>query len=101
SLDGYSAAEKNRDRYKSLLLTLKKEKLLGRVLLSHDHFWSVEGEGGRGSLKIHAGDAANAYEAIFTHLLPDLRQAGFDESEIRQLTVRNPAEAFAIRVKRV
>jgi phosphotriesterase-related protein len=101
SLDGYSAAEKSRDRYKSLLLTLKKEKLLGRVLLSHDHFWSVEGEGGPGSLKIHAGGGPNAYEAIFTHLLPDLRQAGFDENEIRQLSVSNPAEAFALRVRKV
>ncbi len=48
SLDGYSASEKNRERYKNFLLALKKENLLGRVLLSHDHFWSVEGEGGRG-----------------------------------------------------
>jgi phosphotriesterase-related protein len=80
---------------------LKKEKVLGRVLLSHDHFWSVEGEGGLGSLKLHAGGAVNAYEAIFTHLLPDLLRAGFDESEIQQLTVRNPAEAFAIRVRKL
>ena len=101
SLDGYSASEKSRARYKKLLIELKKEKLLGRVLLSHDHFWSVEGEGGRGSLKIHSGGATDAYESIFTHLLPDLRAAGFDENDIRQLTVKNPAEAFTIRVRRV
>lgn len=100
SLDGYSASERNRARYKKFLIELKKEKLLGRVLLSHDHFWSVEGEGGRGSLKIHSGGAVNAYEAIFTHLLPDLRQSGFDENDIRQLTIRNPAEAFTIRVRK-
>jgi phosphotriesterase-related protein len=101
SLDGYSAAEKTHERYKKLLLDLKKEKLLGRVLLSHDHFWSVEGEGGRGSLKLHAGGAPNAYEAIFTHLLPDLRDAGFNEGEIQQLTVKNPADAFSIRVRKL
>jgi phosphotriesterase-related protein len=100
SLDGYSASERNRERYKKFVLELKKEKLLGRVLLSHDHFWSVEDEGGRGSLKIYSGGSANAYESIFTHLLPDLRQSGFDENDIRQLTVRNPAEAFTIRVRR-
>jgi phosphotriesterase-related protein len=100
SLDGYSASEKNRERYQRFLVDLRKEKLLGRVLLSHDHFWSVEGEGGRGSLKIHSGGAANAYESIFTHLLPDLRQSGFAENDIQQLTVRNPAEAFTIRVRR-
>jgi phosphotriesterase-related protein len=81
-------------------MDLKKERLLGRVLLSHDHFWSVEGEGGRGSLKIHSGGATNAYESIFTDLLPDLRAASFDENEIRQLTIRNPAEAFTIRVRK-
>jgi predicted metal-dependent phosphotriesterase family hydrolase len=80
---------------------LKKEKLLGRVLLSHDHFWSVEGEGGRGSLKIHSGGAANAYESVFTHLLPDLRESGFGEGDIRQLTISNPAEAFTIGVRKV
>jgi phosphotriesterase-related protein len=100
SLDGYSASEKSSERYKSFLLALKKEKLLGRVLLSHDHFWSVEGEGGRGSLKIHSGGAANAFEAIFNQLLPDLRQAGFDENDIRKLTVKNPAEAFTIGVRK-
>lgn len=98
SLDGYS--EKNRERYKTFLLTLKQAGLLGRVLLSHDHYWSVEGEGGRGSLKIHSGGAANAFEAIFTQLLPDLRAAGFSEEEVRQLTVKNPAEAFTIRVRK-
>jgi predicted metal-dependent phosphotriesterase family hydrolase len=99
SLDGYSASEKNRERYKKFLTDLKKEKLLGRVLLSHDHFWSVEGEGERGSLKLHAGGATNAYESIFTQLLPDLRESGFDEDDIKQLTIGNPAEAFMIRVR--
>jgi len=100
SLDGYSASESNRQRYTGLLLTLRKEGLLGRVLVSHDHFWSVEGEGGRGSLKLHAGGAAEAYESLFTLLLPDLREAGFNETEIHQLTARNPSEAFTIRVRK-
>jgi phosphotriesterase-related protein len=100
SLDGYSASEKSRERYKQFLIALKQERLLGRVLLSHDHFWSVEGEGGRGSLKLHSGGAANADASIFTDLLPDLRAASFDENEIRQLTIGNPAEAFTIRVRR-
>jgi len=100
SLDGYSASEKNRERYKKFLMALRDEKLLGQALLSHDHFWSVEGEGGRGSLKLHSGGAANAYESIFTHLLPDLRDAGFSESNIQQLMVKNPAEAFTIRVRK-
>lgn len=98
SLDGCSA--QNRDRYTKFLAELKREQLLGRVLLSHDHFWSVEGEGGRGSLKLHSGGAMTAYESIFTDLLPHLRANGFSEEDIRQLTVRNPAEAFTIRVRK-
>jgi predicted metal-dependent phosphotriesterase family hydrolase len=31
--------------------------------------------------------------------LPLLRENGFSEAEIDQVTVRNPAEAFAIRVR--
>ncbi|HTD66453.1 MAG TPA: phosphotriesterase [Candidatus Limnocylindria bacterium] len=99
SLDGCNA--KNRDRYTKFLTDLKREKLLGRVLLSHDHYWSVEGEGGRGSLKLHSGGAATAYESIFTDLLPHLRAHGFSDDEIQQLTVRNPAEALAIRVRKL
>jgi predicted metal-dependent phosphotriesterase family hydrolase len=96
---GYSTSEKNRERYKKFPTDLNKEKLLGRVLLSHDHFWSVEAEGERGSLKLHAGGATNAYESIFTQLLPDLRKSGFNEDDVKQLTVGNPAEAFTIRVR--
>lgn len=101
SLDGYSSSAKNRERYAQFLAALRRERLLGRVLVSHDHFWSVEGKGGRGSLKLHSGGAADAFGSIFTHLLPDLRAMGFDESDLRQLTVGNPAEAFAIRVRKV
>jgi len=98
SLDGYS--EKNRDRYKASLRDLRAKGLLRRVLLSHDHFWSVEGDGARGTLKLHASDAETAFESIFAHLLPDLREAGFSEGEINQLMVKNPAEAFTIRTRK-
>jgi phosphotriesterase-related protein len=97
SLDGFSA--QNRDRYTKFLTELKREQLLTRALLSHDHFWSVEGVGGKGSLKLHSGGAATAFESIFVDLLPHLRASGFSDDEIRQLTIRNPAEAFVIRVR--
>jgi len=101
SLDGYSASEKNRERYKNFLIALRTEKLLGQVLLSHDHFWSVEGDGERGALKLHAGGADNAYESIFTRLWPDLREAGFNETDFQQIMIKNPAAAFTIRVRRI
>lgn len=97
SLDGVN--DKNWERYKEFLTTLKAQNLLGRVLLSHDHFWSVEGEG-TVSLKLRAGGSTNAFQTVFTRLLPGLRDAGFAESEINQLLVKNPAEAFALRLRR-
>jgi predicted metal-dependent phosphotriesterase family hydrolase len=98
SLDGFN--EGRRERYQKFLAALRDEKLLHRVLLSHDHFWSVEGTADRGTLKLHSAGAAEAFGAIFTHLLPDLRKAGFGASDVDQLMVKNPAEAFAIRVRK-
>jgi phosphotriesterase-related protein len=98
SLDGFS--EKNRERYKNWLVAFREKKLLHRVLLSHDHFRSVEGTGERCTLKLHSGGASTAFETIFTHLLPDLRDAGFRQDEVDQLMIKNPAEAFTIRVRK-
>jgi predicted metal-dependent phosphotriesterase family hydrolase len=96
SLDGYSASEKNRERYKLFLLTLRKDNLLDRALVSHDHFWSVEGTGERGSLKL-ANGAPNPFAPVFTHLVPDLQKSGFTDAEIHLLLVTNPAKAFTIQ----
>jgi predicted metal-dependent phosphotriesterase family hydrolase len=97
SLDGYGT--KNHARYKDWLLALKKENLLNRVLLSHDHFWRVEGEGATGAIKLSSGGESEPFQAIFTKLLPDLRMSDFSETDIEQLMVINPREAFAIRVR--
>jgi hypothetical protein len=39
--------------------------------------------------------------SLFTSLLPDLGAAGFVEAELEQGMVKNPAEAFTIRVRRI
>ena len=96
SLDGYSASAKNRERYKQFLIALKKEKLLDRILLSHDHFWSVEGTGERGSIKL-ANGSPTPFAPVFTHLVPDLRAAGFTAAEIDMLLITNPANAFTLQ----
>lgn len=90
SLDGVSAA--NLEEYLQLLLHLKKEKLLHRVLVSQDAGWYRPGEPGGGDYR--------GYTDLPTLLLPRLREAGFSDAEIRQLLVVNPAEAFTIRVHR-
>ncbi len=40
-----------------------------------------------------------AYTALFTDFLPRLKSAGFDQREIRALTVDNPARAYATGVR--
>jgi phosphotriesterase-related protein len=75
-----------------LVKTMKARGYLGRVLLSHDAGWYNVGEPGGGKFR--------TYETLFTEFLPALRTAGFTEPEIRRLTVDNPREAFAVRVRK-
>lgn len=98
SFDGCNG--KNYSRYVEMLSRFRKESLLDRVLVSHDHFWSVEGEGERGKLKLSAGGDAVPFQSIFTKLLPELRRNGFDDVEIDRLVVKNPAAAFTARVRK-
>lgn len=98
SLDGYSVAHRNPERYVNLLGSLKREGLLGRVLVSHDDGWAVEGEAAQGSgLKLFGNGNPEPYRSLFERLEPDLRGAGFTEADWRTLTVTNPAAAFGIR----
>ena len=83
----------NIDKYVSMLLNLKQNNLLKKVLISHDAGWydviSPESVNYRG------------YTVLFTHLKPALLHAGFTEAEWQMLTVRNPQEAYTIRVRKI
>jgi phosphotriesterase-related protein len=87
SFDGIS--EDNANEYLRLLKFMKSNKMLNKVLLSHDAGWfRPEVEGG--------GDF-RGFTALFDKLLPLLRKEGFTEKEINQLLVLNPSKAFAVR----
>ena len=81
------------EQHVDFVLDMKRRKLLGRVMASHDAGWYRVGEPG--------GGAFRAYDTLFTDFLPALKKAGLADAEIRQLTVTNPAAAFAIGVKAV
>lgn len=63
------------------------------MLVSQDAGWYSVGKPN--------GGEPRGYDTVFTGLLPALRQSGFSPAEIDTLFVRNPAEAYAIRVPAV
>jgi predicted metal-dependent phosphotriesterase family hydrolase len=81
------------DQYVGFLQFMKEQKLLHRTLLSHDSGWYHVGEVG--------GGYYGGYITLFAELIPRLRKVGFSESEIDQMTRKNPAEAFSVRVRKL
>ncbi len=89
SLDGIGWGDF--DSYADSLARLRAEGLLHRVLISHDAGWYKPGEPEGGSF--------TGFTAIFKELMPRLKAKGFGEEDFRQLLVKNPAEAFIVRVR--
>jgi len=90
SLDGLNEADVG--VYAEMLSFMKKARLLHRTLVSHDAGWYDPGK--------PDGGAIRGYVALFNHLIPKLRLAGFSQKEIQQVIRVNPREAFTIRVRR-
>jgi phosphotriesterase-related protein len=78
-------------QYVQMLDFMKKEKLLHRLLVSHDAGWYDP--------ETPDGGEFRGFTTLFKRLLPALEKKGFSEKEISQLIIRNPAEAFAVRVR--
>jgi phosphotriesterase-related protein len=78
------------DEYANLLSFMKTNNVLHRVLISHDAGWYKPDEP-EGSFQ--------GYLNIFTELIPRLKVKGFTSDDMDQLLARNPAEAFALRVR--
>ena len=73
------------------LTQLKTNGYLNHVLISHDAGWYQVGEKGGGSFR--------GFKDIFTHLIPELKKQGFSRDEIDQLLIKNPLQAFKIKVR--
>lgn len=76
--------------YLELLEGMKRRGLLGRVLLSHDAGWFEP---------LNPGRTFRGYGDLFERLVPALRGRSFSEDELDTLLVKNPAAAFAVRVR--
>jgi phosphotriesterase-related protein len=75
------------------IVELKKQGLLNRVLLSHDSGWYEPGKSGGGSF--------SGYTDIFNYLIPELEKHGITKEEIDQILIKNPQEAFKIKIRRL
>ena len=91
SLDGLR--EDNVDEYATRLAQLKKDGCLHRVLVSHDAGWYDPGKPDGGDFR--------QLTTLFRRLIPALEQEGLVESDIMQLIQHNPANAFAIGIKKL
>jgi phosphotriesterase-related protein len=75
-----------------MVTRMRDEGLLHRVLVSHDAGWYHVGEPRGGSFR--------PFDTVFTAFIPAVRDAGFTDSDIDMLFVKNPANAFSIAVRR-
>ncbi len=79
------------EQHVELVQNMKRAGLLHRVLVSQDAGWY--------SVSEPRGGTVRGFDTLFTQFLPALKQAGFNDEEIHQLTVTNPARAFSITVR--
>jgi phosphotriesterase-related protein len=90
SLD--NVMDDNIDQYVLLLKDLKQHGLLNRVLISQDAGWY--------DVINPSAVVFRGYTSLFTHLKPALVRAGFTEAAWSLLTVKNPREAYTIRIRK-
>ncbi len=77
--------------YAGRIAEMKKQDLLNKVLLSHDSGWYDPGKPGGGNI--------SGFTDIFDFLIPELLSKGFTQSDIDQIIIKNPAEAFTIKIR--
>jgi phosphotriesterase-related protein len=82
-------ADASTARHVELVVQMKAQGLLGRVLVSHDAGWYRVGEPGGGQFR--------PFDTLFTKFVPALNAAGLTSSEVNQLLVENPRQALTPR----
>ena len=91
SLDGLN--DNNTEDYLKMLNNMRSNGLLDRALVSHDAGWYSPGEENGGKFR--------GYSALFSALIPLLKEAGFSDSQVDQLLVTNPQRAFAVNIRKI
>ncbi|MBN2328197.1 MAG: phosphotriesterase [Candidatus Omnitrophica bacterium] len=81
----------NSDAIIKKIMDMKAAGCLNKILLSHDAGWYSPGEPNGGDFR--------AFDALFTNLIPSMKETGFTQQEIDQLLIHNPQHAFTIDAK--
>jgi len=81
------------EKYIDFAQLMKKEGLLGKVLISHDAGWYKPGEPNGGEFR--------GFTEIEEFLIPALEKSGLSQPDIFQLFTANPAEAFKVKIRLV
>ena len=79
--------------YAERIVEMKKNGILSKVLISHDSGWYDPAKPGGGTI--------NGYTDIFDYFIPVLKEKGLTEAEIDQILVKNPQEAFKIKIRKL
>lgn len=88
-LNGFGDSQSTVMHHLQLIKAFKRNQLLDHVMLSHD-----------GSTYPPDGVPKRPMDVLYTTFIPMLKAAGFTDREINQVTVNNPANAFAVKVRR-
>ena len=79
--------------YADRIIEMKSNGLLSKVLISHDSGWYDPAKPGGGTI--------NGYTDIFDYFIPVLKAKGLTDDEIDQILVKNPQEAFKVKVRKL
>ena len=90
--DGIQSEMMPQIEIEKLLLNLKSTRQLNRILLSHDAGWYQPGKPN--------GRKFRPYSDLFSSFSLLLLSEGFTREELDQMIIKNPAEAFAVRVRK-
>ena len=84
-------SSKSLAKHVSMVQAMKARGFLGRVLVSHDAGWYEVGKPDGGDFR--------TYDTLLTEFVPALKAAGFADDEVSQILVKNPRDAFGVRVR--
>lgn len=93
AFDGIQNDMESQVRIDRLLQNLKATRQLNRMLLSHDAGWYQPGKPNGGVFR--------PYTELFGTFSLLLLSEGFTREELDQMIIKNPAEAFAVRVRKI